>query len=77
MIRLVCVAIAFSLLIGCDKVGNNEPEIAGDNMHVDDFSVTEVKYNGKSHQYLVWWAGNHRSGITHLPDCKYCKGNNR
>lgn len=77
MIRLVCVAIAFLLLIGCEKVENNEPEVAGDNLHMYDFSVKEVKYNGKSHQYLVWWDGRTKSGITHLPDCKYCKGDDR
>ena len=75
MRKLLSIACASAVLVGCNQSQKDEngAYVAGDDMMAYDFSVVEVSYNGNVHQYLIWYGRSARNGITHLPDCKYCK----
>ena len=76
---LTCVVLGVAL-VGCKEAKRDEngAYIAGkEDVYAFEWTVVEVNADGNTHQYLVWWPGVQRAGITHLPDCKYCKGKDK
>lgn len=63
-------------LVGCTP--NGYDRAFGDNsiqLEVQKYSkVIELTFEGETHQYIIF-KDYYCTGLTHLPNCKYCKNN--
>lgn len=63
------------LLIACLFISCDERPIAHSNFsNVSNYgcALKEFTVRGKIHEYLIFQSGS-RSGMVHLPECKYCQ----
>lgn len=71
-----CSCVNKEINIG-DKLyngNNNDIKVTYDLPHTTYYTVITIEYDGNKHQFIKY-NSYHQYGLTHWPDCKYCKKN--